>query len=289
MPKPRKPCLRKNKIYKRKAYRITAAKKKNPPRLDKFGGWQSKRIGLVNFFQCPTCGQYSEVLHNRNDLAECHKCKTYSPANKFKIASLKRPIVVCKACSEEVSLTPINLWEHSYICPSCKNNVAIKFKGEILRPQTVLDLDWNNDLKRRGLKISSGLSLATCESSKDSLVLGMMQSVAQSEDSSFRSFSRVEQKAALVFDTKRKRYCGYVIWTEGQHAIIRQLFVTKDVREKGYGTNILRFWAEKFADRLNAHFGVETPNGVSQKILLKLGYAKSEEGYLKGIKCFFTQ
>ncbi|MFQ6071332.1 MAG: GNAT family N-acetyltransferase [Methanosarcinales archaeon] len=112
--------------------------------------------------------------------------------------------------------------------------------------------------------------------------------MAKKEDTGFLYIREKEQKAGLVFDIKKQKHIGFIGWTEGENAILRQIFIVKDERLKGYGTKLLKFWVENFAIKINNKFGVESPNEKSQKLLVKLGYAKIEGEYIKGIKCFFV-
>lgn len=257
----------------------------------KLEGWKSKNIGNVGFFQCPYCGHCVEGIYiKENNMVKCYKCKKRFHKDKFKIVTLKKPVVICKVCGTEVSLTPGNVdisGGYSYLCPKCMNHVAIKFKNYVLQPQTVMTLKWNKDIVNRSLQLENNLFFATCKDKKDFLVLRIMQLMAKKERTFFLYIREKEQKAGLVFDIKKQKYIGFAVWTEGKNAILRQIFVVKDKRLKGYGTKLLKFWVENFAEKINDRFGLESPTGETLKILVKLGYGKNEGEHIKGIKCFF--
>lgn len=258
----------------------------------KLEGWEMKKIGKVEFLQCPYCGHCLEgILVNKDGTVECCKCKRKFHVSKLKKSISKKPIAICKVCGTEVSLTPENLdmiGEYSYICPKCGNIVAIKFKNYVIQPPTVMKLDWNKEILKRATQIKDSLFFSLCESKKDFLVLKIMQLMAKKENTGFLYIRKKEQKAGLVFDAKKRKYVGFIVWTENKHAILRQIFIVKDERRKGYATNLLEFWVRNFADKINDKFGVESPNEKFQKILVKLGYARIEGEYIKGVKCFFV-
>jgi len=251
-----------------------------------------KKMGDVGFLQCPYCGYcYEGIFIKKDNTVECYNCKRKFHKDKLKRVTLKKPIAICKVCGTEVSLTSENLdmiGGYSYICPKCSNLVAIKFKNYTLQPRTVMKLEWNKEIRNRAMRIKNNLFFSLCENKKDFLVLKIMQLMAKKEGTGFLYIREKGQKPGLVFDVKKGNYVGFVVWTENKHAILRQIFIMKDERKKGYATNLLEFWVRNFADKINDKFGVESPNETSQKILVKLGYAKVEGECIKGIKCFFV-
>ena len=256
----------------------------------KLEGWKAKKKNGVNFLRCPYCGHHFEGISvDRDGMVECYKCRRKFPENKLKQITLERLVAICKVCGTEVPLTPQNLnMIGCCTCPICGNVVAVKFKNHVLRPKTVLKLDWNREIEKRAIKLDGRIFFAICENKKDFLVLKIMQFMARKEGHSFLYIREDEQKAGLIFDIQRKKYIGYIVWTENRYAIARQIFIVKDERSKGYGSMLMKFWVDNFANKVGDKFGVESPNKFGQKILVKLGYAQIEGGSLKGIKCFFV-
>jgi len=261
-------------------------------RLSKLAGWKVKKMGDVDFVQCPYCGHCSESFFlDKDSMAKCYKCKKGFHGDKLRTAILKKPVAICKICETEVSLTPENLeisGGYSYICPKCMNVVAFKFKNYLLQPQTVMKLKWNKSIKNRCVQIVDDLFFADCKDKKDLLILKVMQLMAKEENTGFLYFREEEHKAALVFSVEKEKYIGFIVWTENKNAILRQLFIIDDERRKGHGTKILKFWVENFANKINDKFGIESPNNKLNKLLVKLEYAKFDGEYIKGIKCFFV-
>jgi predicted acetyltransferase len=258
----------------------------------KLEGWKLKKMGDVGFLQCPYCGYCFEGIGvNKDGTVECYKCKERFPVDELKRVTLKRPVVICKICGAEVSLTQENLdmlGGYSYMCPRCMNHVAIKFKNYVIQPQTVMNLKWNRTIKNRATQIENDLSFATCEDKKDILILKIMQLMAKKEDTGFLYIRENEQKAGLVFDDKKEKYVGFISWTENKNPILRQIFIIKDERRKGYATKVLTFWVDNFSDKISDKFGIESPNEKSQNLLVRLRYAKIEGENIKGLKCFFV-
>jgi hypothetical protein len=112
--------------------------------------------------------------------------------------------------------------------------------------------------------------------------------MAKKEDTGFLYIRENEQKAGLVFDDKKEKYVGFISWTENKNPILRQIFIIKDERRKGYATKVLTFWVDNFSDKISDKFGVESPNEKSQNLLVRLRYAKIEGENIKGLKCFFV-
>lgn len=256
----------------------------------KFYGWDSKKIDDVTFLQCPYCECcFKGISTEKDGTVECYKCNKKFHKNKLKTVILKKPVAICKNCNAKVSLTSENLdlvGGYSYICPTCNNFVAIKFKNYTLQPQTVMNLNWNKKIRDNAARIDDEVFFSVCSIDKDFLVLRMMQLMAKEEETGFLYVKEKDQKAALVFN--ENKYLGFVGWTEHEKPILRQIFVEKNERLKGHGTKIFKFWVENIANKLNDTFGVETPNHISQKILLNLGYAENKEGRIVGKKCFFV-
>jgi hypothetical protein len=78
------------------------------------------------------------------------------------------------------------------------------------------------------------------------------------------------------------------MWTESETAVMRQLFVVRDERRKGYASKLFTFWVQRYAKRLNAQFGIEGPNEASTNLLLKLGHVRIEGPRLIGVDCHFA-
>ncbi|NOR85257.1 GNAT family N-acetyltransferase, partial [archaeon] len=168
---------------------------------------------------------------------------------------------------------------------------TIKFRNRILKPQTVINLNWNNDIKKRAILIEKNLFFSECTSKKDFLILKILQLMGKDEES-FLYIQPKTQKAGLLFDIQKNIYLGFIVWTDKslknkKYAILRQIFITNEERRKGYGTKLLKFWIKTFADKINERYCIESPNKLSQKMLISLGHAKIEGQYIKAGKCFF--
>lgn len=252
----------------------------------KFEGWKSRRMGDVFHFKCPYCGGCFESYVNNT----CPKCRKIIQRSELKEIFLKKTIVTCSACGAETPLTPERLdciGEYGYMCDGCQSFIAIRFRNSILKPQTVIDLKWNKGIKDRALPIANNLFLAICTNEKDFLILKILQLMAKDEES-FLYIQPETQKAGLMFNAEQNMYLGFVVWTEEKHAVLRQIFIREDERKRGFGTKLLKFWVETFADKINERFGIENPNALSRKMLISLGCAKVEGQGIKGVKCFFV-
>lgn len=259
-------------------------------KLQLLGSTRTKR-GLVPFKRCPSCGACWETLTLEGDsLARCDRCRQSFPLANFTDIKLKRDIAVCAGCSADVPLTPDYAGSVGYLCPECGNYVALHYGNRRVEPHTLLRVGWNRGLRARARKLTKNLWFAKCSSQKDYLVITALQVLAQGDDPSFRFVSRDEHMAGiLIAKSNGASYGGFLLWTEDEHAILRQIFVASELRGQGHAAAALRFWVEHHADHLNDKFGIESPNEKSIGLLLKLGYARLENGATIGRKCFFVQ
>jgi hypothetical protein len=79
---------------------------------------------------------------------------------------------------------------------------------------------------------------------------------------------------------------GFLVWTEDEYAVLRQIFVVEDERRKGYAERLVTFWIKKYADRFHEKFGIEAPNEKAMNLHVKLGHVRIEGDLFVGIKCF---
>jgi len=264
----------------------------------KLKGWKSKKLDKVDFIQCPYCGYLIVesnigIMINEEGTSECPKCKRKFKTDELKVISLKKEIVICAECGMEIPLTESYLDMISgfrYICFKCNNTVAIKFRNQKLQPEIAFKVSWNKDIKIRARELENNLFFSICEEKKDFITLMLMQAIAKHEPdigSTFFYIQKDVQKAGLLFS--EEKFLGYIIWTEGKNAVLRQIYIINEERNKGYGTLLTKFWIEEIANRINDKFVVETPNNKFLNILIRLGYAKQEGKSVKGIKCSFLQ
>src|SRR5207245_7533103 len=102
--------------------------------------------------------------------------------------------------------------------------------------------------------------------------------------------SEDDHKAGLLLIPRKRKYGGFLVWTDDkEHAVLRQIFVVPRERRRGRGRAALRYWVETYANRISHQFGVESPNGNAQSLLISLGYASAEGGQIIGHKCHFVR
>jgi hypothetical protein len=257
----------------------------------KVEGSRSRRVGEVTFYRCPECGDCQEVLlPNQDNIAECFTCDKSNPASAFAAVKKKRVIAQCAGCGDDVAFTSSYIGIIGPLCPKfeCANYVAVCYGNSFFEPKIVLDPSWNRGLCARTEPLAPGLLFARCTSKKDYTVLRVLQVLAKQDDSRFNFASPEEHHAAIYLDSKRQKYIGFVIWTESETAVMRQLFVVRDERRNGYASKLFTFWAQHYAKRLNADFGIEGPNEASTNLLLKLGHVRIEGSDLVGVDCHFA-
>jgi len=115
----------------------------------------------------------------------------------------------------------------------CSNYVAVAYANTFVEPKVVLDPRWNSGLRGRAERFGAGLLVVRCRSKRDYLVLRVLQVLAKQDDPRFKFADPDEHWAALCLDAKRRKYLGFLVWTEDETAVLRQIFVVKSGRRKG--------------------------------------------------------
>ena len=82
---------------------------------------------------------------------------------------------------------------------------------------------------------------------------------------------------------------GFLVWTEADYAVLRQIFIVEDERRKSFAQQMVTFWVGHHADRLNERFGIEAPNEKALSLHLKLGQIKAQGDSYVGVRCFRVQ
>jgi len=174
-----------------------------------------------------------------------------------------------------------------FICADCSNYVAVLYGNRFVNPRSVLDVKWNPTVLNRGEPVfSSERRFVVCRTAKDFLILKVLQAIVKEEDSRFLFARAKEHNAGLLLDAKRRKYLGFLVWTEDKYAVLRQIFIVEDERRKGHAENMVRFWVERYADVMHEKFGIESPNAQATSLHLKLGHIKVEGDSYVSIKCF---
>lgn len=254
-------------------------------------GWKSQRVSSVTFYKCPLCGDcYDLLTPDQKGLAQCFACNKSSPKTTFDRIKKKTVIVGCAHCGTEVPFVPSTMGLIGPMCSdfACSNFVAVCYGKAFLEPSTVLDTRWNPGLQSRAQRVAAGLLFARCRSKKDQTVLRLLQVLAKQDDPRFKFGDSNEFRSALCFDARRRKYLGFVIWTESKTAVLRQLFVVRDERRKGIASKMVKFWIENYAKPLGERFGIEGPNEAALKLHVKLGHIKIRGYDAIGVKCHFV-
>lgn len=117
----------------------------------------------------------------------------------------------------------------------------------------------------------------------------VLQVLAKQDDDGFKFGDPNEFRSALCFDSKGRKYIGFLIWTEDKTAVLRQLFVMKDEQRKGHASRMVKFWVERVTNKLGDRFGIEEPNASAMKLHAKLGHLKLRGSTAIGLKCGFVR
>lgn len=246
--------------------------------------------GRVPFLVCPHCAARSEsLLQDAKGLLVCNRCQSHAAVDAFVVLQLDRRIAVCAGCRSRIPLTPDYAAALGFLCPRCRNYVALHYGRGAVQPRLVLDVRWNPDLRPRARRVIGGLRFVLCRSKRDETVLNALQVRAKAEEPSFR-FGRLDQHEAalLLVGSGKGRYAGYIVWTVDAHAVLRQIFIFPRERRRGLARAAMMYWAVNHAEPVASRFGIESPNKKSMNLLVRLGYAKRAGRRVVGDKCFFV-
>ncbi len=254
-------------------------------------GSRSRRIGRVRFYRCPGCGDCQDLLlPDSKGMVQCFTCKESRRQSEFDVIGKRRIIATCALCGDEVPFVPATAGLIGPLCSKfeCSNYLAVAYANTFLEPSLVLDPIWNRCLHDREQSISGRFYMARCRSKRDQTVLRVLQVLAMQDDHRFKFGDLDEHCSALCFDNKKRKYIGFLIWSENKTAILRQLFVVKDERRKGRASSMVTFWVEHYAKAKSDKFGIEGPNEAALKLHAKLGHIKIRGSQAIGINCYFA-
>ena len=255
-------------------------------------GWSSRSTKRIGFYRCPKCGDSrSDFLLEKSDgTVECYACDMSSPRSSFAVVKKRRLVGQCARCGAEVPFVPSADGIVGPLCPEleCSNYVAVHFGSSFIQPSLALDLAWNTGLPGRAECIRGSLFSLVCKTKKDLQVLALLQVLAKQDDKRFKFGDPNEYRAALCFDWSRRKYLGFLVWTENDWAVLRQIFVVSDERRKGHAATLVSFWVERYANKLGDKFGIEEPNEKALALHVKLGHVKLEGADAVGLKCSFV-
>lgn len=257
----------------------------------RLAGWRSKRIARLDFFKCPSCGNRQAcLLFAPDNAAACDCCGKRFLKEKFPSVRVKRWVAKCAGCGADAPLTDIHANAYGYACPNCRTYVGTWYGNRIVNPQAAIRLSWNPTFQLRSEHLSQYLFFGSCTTTKDFLVVRLLQALAGKDDASFMLFDeKSESSAALYFDGRRRKYLGFLVWNVWEkHAVLRQLFTVPDERRKGYAGRIVDFWVKNYADKVANRSGIESPNDEALRLHLKLGHIKREGESFTGVKCFIV-
>lgn len=194
-------------------------------------------------YRCPECGHNQDMLCGAgDDKYQCSRCGQKFSEDEFGEVKRERTVVVCAKCGREVTLLPstFGMAGLGFICGDCHNYVAVLYGTHFANPRRVLTFGWNPTVCRRAERMPSGLSFLVCETMKDFLVLRVLQAIVKEEDERFLFGRPKEHEAGLLLDCRRRKYLGFLVWTErtwedgvwknSEQAVLRQMFVVEGER-----------------------------------------------------------
>ena len=185
----------------------------------------------------------------------------------------------------------LNALPHELLCPKCIEEGGLRALtlvaingvhiSKILKP--------SRSMLKRSVQLSSGVYVLNVRTFRDKCALRALNFEAVSEEMSFHRLPAKEMRVYLLL--ARAKLLGYLSWNAlNTHNLptIRQLYVVKDERRKGYATALVQHFVEANCKvEANRIFLVEYPNELTTRLLVKLGYVKEINGELVGQRIGF--
>ncbi len=246
----------------------------------------SKRLNDY-LLQCPFCAhKQAGWMVNDKGLAECTRCKRSFPFSQLRRISKSTIFYRCPSCggfcsslSERSSIGSCNAvicWDHNHGCRGTLVAVSGVHISKLF--------NFTNKLFKGAAVLPDELFvIVVSDQARAHAILHALNYLAKKDDAGFLSIDLTETNACLIMD--KKTVLGYLSWNEVENkATLRQVFIRKEFRHKGYGTALLNFWVNRYANLdVKSYFFVESPNSLTGNILVKLGHAyRDSEGKLCG-------
>ena len=136
--------------------------------------------------------------------------------------------------------------------------------------------------------IDDELHFKICENKEDWAIVNGLREFSKEEDGFYDDdiYDKWGKEAMLMIN-EMKYPIGYILWTRKktmeseENVFLREFYVLKRFRRKGYGTRLLKFWVENYADKINDKFIVVSCNLDTFRILYFLGYVYDPDESIK--------
>lgn len=151
----------------------------------------------------------------------------------------------------------------------------------------------SNSFLKKVINITEDLGVIFCGTSEDFQYLKSMQKIAKQDT----SFQYSDSFKAMLF-INNENIIGFISWDKDHKEekgvynggeILRQIYVSSELRRKGYGSLMLNYWVENVAKKTHDKFGVETSNPSSPvlPLLEKNGYL-DKKNHPENSNCYFV-
>ncbi|WP_342304810.1 GNAT family N-acetyltransferase [Methanolobus sp. ZRKC5] len=191
---------------------------------------------------------------------------------------------ICPVCGEEVENCKENSVVSTLLCG--KNIVMCPNKNDHMTyfVEDVINKAFQSE---EYFIISESIAVHRIDLNKNQMLLGQLNVIAKTEDTSFRKLDLHVKNAELYIITDEKIPAGYIFWNDfnDKKRCLRQIFIRKEFRKGGLGTQLIEKTFEIESE--NTKFVIESPNEITSKILLNLGYIKEEGNMHVGVRCSF--
>ena len=257
-----------------------------------------KKLVPFSFYQCSNCGHLNSSLSGKEIDNEvkylCFHCQKYYKEEEWKEAKRKVWAYKCETCGEYISNLDIN-WNvlgsigKELLCPTClhEKNGLVAINGHHISKIRAV----KSDMLKRGQQITDDIYILYVKTKWDRLALRYLNYMAMKEEQGFRVVPRRKVNSYLLLS--KQKFIGYLAWSEeGRLPTMRQLFVVKEERCKGYATQLIQYFVEKQCpkpDKEGIYFCIESPNYASSRLFTKLGFIEIKDNKLIGIKVRFVQ
>ena len=189
--------------------------------------------------------------------------------------------VKCNRCSSGQILREDNVagaYVDRWICHSCRNNLLLRYDGELCQPFDCLYLtgrQMNSGTLEAGDAEYSVVREASDELTDTHLAAYLLNREAKHRDGAIGTYNLGFHFPHLVLDDGEA--VGYLLWgpSRNDKMVLRQLFVRESYRRQGIGSALVEYWWEDEAkewceEEDEDYYHVEGPNDDMRRLIASI-------------------
>ncbi|RKD97821.1 GNAT family N-acetyltransferase [Halopiger aswanensis] len=191
--------------------------------------------------------------------------------------------VDCSRCGRGQRLTADNAagyYVDRWLCNSCRNNLQIRWDGDLHQPTDLLYLV-SKPLSKSTLNVGDTEYEVVREDSDEftrtHLTAYLLNREAKDHQHGIGTYNIGHHYPHIVLDDGEA--VGYLLWgpTPNEYMVLRQLFIREPYRRQGIGSALVEYWWDDVAkewceDSDEDFYHIEMPNESMTELIVDLGH-----------------